>query len=111
MDLTLDTTSYDGAAVLRVAGDIDMQTAGALRDRLTECLETGAGRVVVDLSAVDFLDSSALGALVAAARSAGEGGSALRVAAPKPHVRKIFQITRLLDVLGVHDTVEDALAD
>ena len=111
MELTLDTASHDGAAVLQVAGDIDMQTAGALRDRLSECLETGVPRVVVDLSAVDFLDSSALGALVAAARSASDGGGVLRVAAPKPHVLKIFQITRLLEVLGVTDTVEDALGD
>lgn len=109
MDLTLDTASHDGAAVLQVVGDIDMQTAGALRDQLSECLEAGATRVVVDLSSVDFLDSSALGALVAAARTASESGGVLRVAAPRPHVRKIFQITRLIEVLGVADTVEGAL--
>jgi anti-anti-sigma factor len=110
VDLTLETSSRGKAAVLSVTGDIDMQTAGALRDRLTELQASGASYVVVDVSAVDFLDSSALGALVSAARAQAEAGGVLRVASPRPHVRKILQITRLMDVLGVADSIEDACA-
>ena len=110
MELSLDTSSHDNAAVVRVTGDIDMQTAGALRETLAEAAGAGTGLVVVDLSAVDFLDSSALGALVSAARAQSESGGTLRVAAPRPHVRKVFQITRLMEVLGVADSVEDACA-
>jgi anti-sigma B factor antagonist len=68
-ELTLSTgTRPDGAVVLIVAGEIDMSNAGAFADALTEAV-TGAdgSRLVIDLTAVQYLDSAGLAALFAQA--------------------------------------------
>jgi anti-sigma B factor antagonist len=92
-----------------LAGDIDIRTAPALRERLGELV--GAGQVVVvDLSAVEFLDSSGLGAFVGAANALRAAGGSLRLACPRPHVQKIFRISRLAEVIPIHEDVASAAA-
>jgi anti-sigma B factor antagonist len=97
VDLAIETSSYNGATVL---------SAGTLRDRLADVV--GQRTVIVDLSSVEFLDSSALGALVAASRDLGDAGGSLRLACPPPHVQKVFRITRLADVIPVFADVAEA---
>ncbi len=105
----ITTTSVRGAAtVLAVSGDIDLQTAPQLGDALRDLAARGGTRIVVDLSEVAFLDSSALGALVAANRDIEERGGTLAVAAPRPHVGKVFTLTRLSDVIPVYATLDEA---
>jgi anti-sigma B factor antagonist len=111
VELGMTTSTVGEATVLSLAGEIDIQSAPGLVSRLEELDSEGARRVVVDLSAVDFLDSSALGALIAAHRSISGAGRSLCVACPKPHISKIFRITRVSDVIDLYDSVEDAVAD
>ena len=110
MDLQLSTQDErDGAVVVSVRGDIDNDTAPQLRDALSAAFGNGASCVVVDLSETDFLDSSGLGALVGASKQNADRGPLL-VVCPKPHLRKLFAISRLDEVLPVHDSLPDALA-
>lgn len=108
MELGIETQARGNDLVLLVSGDIDIHTAPQLRDRLAELQDAGSTRVVVDLAGVNFLDSSALGALVAAHRDLTADGGTLRLAAARPHVLKIFQITRLTEVIPLYDSVEAA---
>lgn len=109
MDLAIDVSNRGSATVLALAGDIDIHTAPALREQLAN-LEADGAAVVVDLAGVNFLDSSALGALVAAHRTLSDTGGSLRLAAPKAHVRKVFLITRLTEVIPLYESVEEACA-
>jgi len=108
VDLHIVTSAHDGATLLTLTGEIDLHSAPVLRDRLSDVFADGARTVVVDLTGVEFLDSSALGALVSAARELTDAGGALRLACPPPHVQKVFRITRLADVIPVFDDVPTA---
>jgi anti-sigma B factor antagonist len=68
------------------------------------------GRIVVDLTHVSFLDSTALGILVRAVREVGERGGEIRVVLPHGTARRIFEITTLDRVLPVADSRTDAFA-
>jgi anti-sigma B factor antagonist len=108
VDLSIEASELDGARVLRLRGEIDVRTSPLLRQRLSELLAAGR-TVVVDLTSVEFLDSSALGTFVEAARGRNGSGGALRLACPPPHVQKVFRITRLAEVIPIYASVAQAV--
>lgn len=95
--------------VLAVTGEIDVATAPELRAHLAEH-EGDETLVVVDLSAVGFLDSTALGVLVAALRKRGDAGKQLPLVVTDPHVLKVFEITGLDQVFSISASVDEALS-
>ncbi len=98
-DCTIDRR--DNAVLVTPFGEIDRDTAPGLRRRLTEAVGlAGAGLVDVDLRHVMFMDSSGIGALLAAHRLAGESGAALRIRDPSPSVRTVLELTNVWDLLG-----------
>ncbi|HEX7084604.1 MAG TPA: STAS domain-containing protein [Gaiellaceae bacterium] len=98
----------NGAAVVRLAGELDLYNAEEVRAALSTALEDGPERVVVDLSEVEFIDSTALGVLIEARSKLGRGG--LTLAAPQIETRRALQVSGLDRHLPVHDTVDEALA-
>ena len=90
--------------MLSVAGEIDLYTAPRLHGELVTVL-TGDEpvRLVVDMSGVEFCDSTGMNVLLAAHRRAREHGGDLELAAPRPGVRKILQVTGLESVFTVID--------
>jgi len=94
--------------VVTVSGEIDLATA----PEVARALESGddASRVVVDLSEVTFLDSSALNALVHGQRELARQNVAFRVVSPADRaVRNVFDITHLTQPLSVVDSLDEAL--
>jgi anti-sigma B factor antagonist len=110
VDLTLNTRTEAEHTVLEVAGEVDVYTAPALRDRIADLLDGGRQRLVVDLGGVEFLDSTGLGVLVAGLNRAREVGGTLSLVCPQERVLKLFRITGLDEVFAVHSTVDEALA-
>jgi anti-anti-sigma factor len=96
-------------AVVLGAGELDAYAAPDLASTFSEIRD--ARRVLVDLGQVSFMDSTAVGLVVRAARELSEGGAELRVVLPGGPARRIFEITALDRVLPVADTREAALAD
>jgi anti-sigma B factor antagonist len=107
--LSLSASSRDGFGVLSVQGSIDVHTVPDLQRELAAIVEDGTTRVVVDLTAVDFLDSSALGALVGANKDILARNGTLRVVCAEPRLVRIFTITRLDEVLTIVETVDEAV--
>jgi anti-sigma B factor antagonist len=107
VDLSIDVSTVATSTVVTLAGDIDIHTAPKVRERLAT-LPPAPPVVVVDLSAVEFLDSSGVGALVGAAASLRAAGGSLRLACPPPRVQKVFRISRLAEVIPIYDDVDDA---
>ncbi len=104
------STKSAGALVVEVAGEVDMATAPQLKQALNAAL-SGTRRVVVDLSNVTFLDSTALNALVQGQRELAEREIAFAIVSPKDQVvRSVFEITRLTESLRVVDSLDAALA-
>ena len=90
------------ALVVRVGETrIDAAAALAFKERMRILTETPADRVILDLSSVEFLDSSGLGAVVAVMKHLGPGRR-LELAALTPPVEKVFRLTRMDSVFTLH---------
>jgi anti-sigma B factor antagonist len=101
---------HPGVIVVSVIGEVDMATAPRLRQALVEATGAGGDRVVVDLGAVDFLDSTGLGVLLGALKRIRGVGGELALARAAPQVVKVFEVTRLVEILPMHATVGSAVA-
>jgi anti-anti-sigma factor len=95
LDIRLSTE--DDSAVLEVGGEVDLDTAQQFRDALHRAQE--ARRVVVDLSGVSFMDSAGVNAIIGAYNRLPPDGE-LRVIRLRANVRRVFEITGLLALLG-----------
>ncbi|HSV67066.1 MAG TPA: STAS domain-containing protein [Mycobacteriales bacterium] len=111
MDLTLNTRAQGERTILEVAGEVDVYTGPTLRDRISDLLDGGAHDLVVDLSRVEFIDSTGLGVLVGALNRARELGGSLRLVVSQERVLKLLRITGLDQVFAVRPSLVDALAD
>ena len=98
------------AAVIRLTGELDVRTAVTLRAVLAQQVLAGPGNLVLDLSGLEFVDSSGLAALLAAHQGTRQAGMALVLAGPIPSLRRIMSLTGIDNVLRTEDTVEQALA-
>ncbi|MDP1795370.1 MAG: STAS domain-containing protein [Acidimicrobiales bacterium] len=94
--LTIDVSVVGNVAVIYVQGEIDQFTVPLLRDALTSAT-TAHPVVAVDMSAVDFIDSSGLGALIGAYKQADERSGTVRVRKPSDEVRRLLRITGQTD--------------
>lgn len=97
-----------GLAVLRLDGRLNMVSAAQLRTCITETVDGGSLRVVVDLSGVEFMDSSGLGALIAGLKRARSQGGDLRITGVTQQVATVLSLTNLDRVLAAYPTVEAA---
>ena len=87
---------------------LDASTAPALREALIERIAKGHQSIIIDLGDVGFMDSSALGALIAAVKKLGPVGT-IAVAAMRRPVARLFSVTKMDRVFSVHPTVADAV--
>ena len=96
--------------VLRISGDVDLATADALRARLIEFVERKARLVVVDISQVEFFDSTGLKVLDDIQRSARANGGDIAIVCPHERMLRLFRITGLDDQFAIGSTAENAVA-
>lgn len=111
MDVTFDRFELEDHAVLAVSGDVDMHTAPALRQQIAELVAAGNNRVLVDMSGVDFLDSTGLGALLGGLKEIRGGDGRLALVGVNDRVMKVFTITALDTVFDIYPTREAAIAE
>jgi anti-sigma B factor antagonist len=98
----------DGTVIVSLAGELDLYNAEEVRRALLDSLADGAELLVVDLSEVTFIDSTALGVLIEA-RSRMAVRSGFRLAAPGLEVRRALEVSGLDRHFVVRDTVADAV--
>jgi anti-sigma B factor antagonist len=110
MNLSMTASCAGGQAVLQVQGEVDLHSASRLTDRLTAILDAHEHSVVVDLSPLSFLDSTGLGALVAARNRAEQTGATLRLVCTSERLLKLFRITGLDAAFEIYPTVPAALS-
>lgn len=91
----------DTAASARLSGDLDIVTSDDVKRELVELIDAGHRELSLDLADIGFVDSSGLGVLVAVHRHAEAQGGSFVVRSTPPQVRRLFEITRLGDLLTV----------
>ena len=109
MELSVTTSRQDDVSVVTVGGEVDVYTAAQLRAALDEEIAAGRAELVVDLDEVTFLDSTGLGVLVGRLKLVRNTGW-LRIVCSNERILRVFRITGLDKVFGIHDSLEDALA-
>lgn len=95
--------------VLTVNGELDIATAPTLRDRLNEAIDAGKQRLVIDLSAISFLDSVALATIVHAKQRLPEEGRMALAIDPTSYVMLVFESGGLPKVLDLVESREQAI--
>src|SRR3982751_1439427 len=85
----------DDTHVVAVTGEIDLFTAPEFKQRMSELICAGRSRLIVDLSATTFIDSSSLGVLIGAHRRLKLRGGALTIVCDNEAITKTFRITGL----------------
>jgi len=108
----LDVLDRDGITVVIPSGPrLDAEVAGELRNTLIDLIDEGARKLVLDLPAVDFIDSSGLGALVSALKRLKQADPSgdIRLADVQPSVRAVLEIIRLHRVFAQFGTLDEAL--
>lgn len=108
VDLTLATREEDGRAIVAVGGEIDVYTAPKLRDQITELVSGGSYHIVIDLEAVEFLDSTGLGVLVGGLKKVRAHDGTLELVCSQDRLLKIFRITGLAKVFVISDSLDPA---
>ncbi|MHB8491584.1 MAG: STAS domain-containing protein [Solirubrobacteraceae bacterium] len=108
--LEVTVTDVDAiTTVIAVAGELDLATAPRLKWPLVDAIDTGHRHIVVDLSGAGFMDSTALGVLIAARRSLRDD-AAMAIVCAGGDVLKIFEISGLDTAFSIFASREDALA-
>jgi anti-sigma B factor antagonist len=110
-DLSIHVHVTDGLQVFELTGSLDIATSPAVRAALVSASERGDHRLIVDLTRVEFLDSTGLGALIGAQRRAKEFGGVVRLVAKEGQILRLLRITGLLKVFGVYGTLDAAVQD
>jgi anti-anti-sigma factor len=94
-DLAISAISGDGAAVVRLAGELDLSTASRAERALVDELTPGSRTLVVDLRSLEFCDAAGLRVFVRTRRRAQEVGAKLRLVHPNRLVRRVLEIADL----------------
>jgi anti-anti-sigma factor len=98
--------------VLVAGGELDYAASPEIRAQLAEHVNTGMRRLVLDLSTVTFIDSTAIGALAGAAMRLQKLGGSLEVVCAEANERvlRIFEIAGVTNVITLHSSREEALS-
>jgi anti-anti-sigma factor len=109
MALTTDETPRGECVVLKLTGELDLDTAPILYSRLEEIVGRGRWRIIVDASDLGFCDSTGLSALLAAHQACESAGGFLRLAAPDDLLVRLLAVVGLQATIAVYPTVAGAL--
>lgn len=109
-DLIKDVRHEDQALVLELAGEIDMQCSTELRDKFRELFRYKPQVLVVNMTEVEFMDSSGLATLVEALKWCRRNGSQLKLVGLVQRVRNVFEISRLDSVFQIYGSEAEALS-
>ena len=109
MQLKIANHTVEGITVLECSGRIVFgDEAAALREQVKDLVAKGKKQIVLNLAGVTYIDSGGLGTLVALYTTARNAGGAIKLAALTQRVGDLLQVTKLLTVFEVFDTVEEA---
>jgi anti-sigma B factor antagonist len=109
LNLTVDTRNPSAeVCVLSLEGEIDVYTSIQLKQDIAELLGTGVKYIVLNLSKVEYLDSTGLGVLIGTLKRLRENGGNLLIVGPAPRITRIFEITGLYKIFAIYTTEQEA---
>lgn len=109
--LRMESRREGEAAVLTLAGEVDVSNVAEVREAGLKLLQSDTKRLVVDLSEVTYMDSSGLGMLVGLLKRVRESGGEVAIAGARERVGRLFEITGLKQVFSLYEDAAAALKE
>ena len=109
-DFSVDQRNHGNAAVVAVAGELDLRTSPQLEERLNRAFDAGAELVILDLRRIEFMDSTGLRVVLSAHQRAHETGRRFALVRGADQVERVLTLTGVRDLLTVVDAPEELLA-
>lgn len=110
MNLRVETQNpREGVAVVALGGEVDVYTSPRVKQEIVNLLNGGTPKMVVDLSGVEYLDSTGLGVLIGGLKRARERDGDLKLVCDNTRILRIFEITGLTKIFDIYRTTSDAL--
>jgi len=109
--MNLDVSSREAGdyIVFEVRGEVDLYSAPKLKQAVYNVIDSGSTKLVLDLDALEFMDSTGLGILVASLKRLTTEGGQLKLVCNRDNILKIFKITGLDKVFDIYETVEASM--
>ena len=111
LEFRVELRLTDACAVVNVEGELDIATAPELVAALSEATGSGTERIVVNLLATTFIDSSGLTTLFRAHKAHADGGFSIVCAKENLEVRRVMDLMGFTDVFTIYETLSDAESD
>lgn len=110
MNFRLIERKVEGLSVIRLIGEVNKDAVPVIRKQVDELLTSGTNKMVLDVSSASYVDSNGLGFLIDIhERCVGAGGNVTVVCTNNLKVYRNFKLLRLVERLGVHDSINSAL--
>jgi anti-anti-sigma factor len=109
MSVEIQETVREGIAVLSLKGRLTVGESNSIRDKINECAAAGRVNVILDLTDVDYVDSTGLGTMVICFTSLKKQGGALKLVNPNKRNVELLLLTKLHTVFHVFTEVQDAV--
>ncbi|WP_026126853.1 STAS domain-containing protein [Nocardiopsis xinjiangensis] len=108
--LGLSTRAESRSVIVAIEGELDIATADDLREHVQQAMDEHGPWLILDLSALDFMDSSGLNVIISTYRSVREAGGSLSLAALNERVTKVVRLVGLHRQVPVHQNVAAAVS-
>ena len=108
--LESEIVEVGGIEVLQLRGEIDVYTAPDLKSVVSGMIAEGINHVIIDMTQVSYMDSSAFGVLLSALKNVKPSGGSVNLARCNASIEKILGLTKLDTIFVLHKTLEDAIA-
>lgn len=95
--------------VIEMQGEIDVYTAPQLKQQMIVLMEDGASVILVNLTLVEYLDSTALGVLIGGLKRMRETDGNMILICPAPRIRRVFEVTGLDKIFDIYNSEADVL--
>ncbi len=111
MNLSMTSRALsETTCILEIEGEVDVYTSPQLKQDLVALAEQGTKHIVIDLSKVEYLDSTGLGVLIGGLKRLREAGGNMALVGPGMRIQRIFEITGLNKIFDIYATEAEALA-
>ena len=109
--MQIERSERDGFTILAIEGAVHLGESGRqVSDALHAELEEGSGHVLVEMSRIDYMDSTGIGELVGYLCRMSETGRKMVLVGPPDRIRKLLEVTRLDSQFRIYDSVDEAVA-
>jgi len=110
MNLRVDTRNpREDVTVIALAGEVDVYTSPRVKQEIVNLLNGGTNKMIVDLTGVEYLDSTGLGVLIGGLKRARERDGDLKLICDNVRILRIFEITGLTKIFDIYRSEPEAL--